>query len=303
VLNRWWIFLKERCLGSFLITMPMGLAIHLLVQTTSGVTSPSLSAQSWVGALILSLFYVLIRIVDDQSDAKSDSSLNPSRPLPSGRVLDRDLFFLKWSVLLLAGALNLLWPHALIPFALCALALEPWARWIELRDRLTKNRLIAILSQVWFNALVCFQVIAFFSWSQMNLPGMPLGLFTRPSLAIALWSNLIPLYLTDFCRKTRTAEDDKILGDTYSSSLGLRGAASVAFGLLASHVAILLSMRATWQLSPLAIVLLLGVQGVVGGALLGFWLSPNAKRAHLVQSVGWIYFLILNPIVIIDLLI
>ena len=93
--NRMYIYLEEmypfpaRLLSSFLISSSFMYLQSKLFQMTFSL----FSQENVLGTVSLFLFMLILRLMDELKDVDIDKQLFKERPLPSGRVLEKDIRF------------------------------------------------------------------------------------------------------------------------------------------------------------------------------------------------------------------
>lgn len=118
--GRLWIYLVE--MYPLHINLPVSFlgffGYYFLLQLLVGHHPLSITLNSVLGALTLSAFALLMRVFDEFKDIESDRVLFPERPVPSGRVLMRDIEILGYFLVALMILLNLRWGLTPIAFLL-----------------------------------------------------------------------------------------------------------------------------------------------------------------------------------------
>jgi 4-hydroxybenzoate polyprenyltransferase len=118
MLKRMYIYYKERY--PFFLRMLLGLIvfceIYFIVLLNLGVTKFDIGIQEFVGGYTIFAFLLWLRVADDLKDFETDKKLFPERPLPSGRVLKKDIVISCVIVEAIAFILNILFMNNLIFF-------------------------------------------------------------------------------------------------------------------------------------------------------------------------------------------
>jgi 4-hydroxybenzoate polyprenyltransferase len=239
MLSRWWIYLKEmyqpssRLLFSALMTY---LTWKLWPGPKQDLSWISLTASALTYALMI-LYY---RICDEFKDLETDRRFFPDRPVPSGRVSLRDLFFLRHTVSALAFLLQVFVPYAFLPFLIFWLFSWGMGRWFFMPRLLSENRLLAFLTHSPVGFIGGFYLLA----AMVRDHG---PLLSSASLALVAVLNM-PGLAWEILRKTRSPLAEQEGYQTYSQILGT-GCALFIAGLFITTTMILSVMVApTWEL-------------------------------------------------------
>jgi 4-hydroxybenzoate polyprenyltransferase len=211
MLKRIFIYLKEMyppmsIVGTFLLSVVIQLVLYRLeildpdfvVLITSGIS--------------LNCFSLLLRVMDEFKDEKDDLINFPKRPLPSGRVLKKDLLVLGWTSVILPLILNF---GKTFPFYLTLIILLYsflMLKWFFIEDQMRKSLPLAFLSH---HPIVFFHFI----YLALNISSGKIHWEVLPlALMLTNW---------EFSRKLRASQDETAY-TTYSKILGPKIAALIA---------------------------------------------------------------------------
>ena len=225
------------------------------------------------GAVSYTLFYLLLRVMDEFKDFELDRRLFPDRPLVTGMVTRQDLMLLGWGTVVVLLLLNL-WQGLpivgvfLICFAYCVLMFK-FFFWPKVRESLV----LAVITHNPVALLFQFYAISYhLEFSHAAAPLWPLV-----PVAVLFW---LPWLAWEVARKIRApaSEDDY---ETYSKILGHRRACALVLGLVVTIYALTLwvaQFYGSW-------LLLAGGMGAatvwVAHACVQFMRAPTAGKAPL----------------------
>lgn len=203
MLKRIWIYLKEMfpLLPRLFVGAVIFFEIYFVLLLNYGVHDLSLGIQEAVGVFTVTAFLLVLRIADDLKDAEADKRLFPKRPLPSGRVEQRDLkvlLGLVTSLLLLGNILfmnNLLWFFFLFSYGVLM------SLWFFQRDRIQSNLLLAVITHNPVMMVLNIYIISF-TVKKYSLPGLTLTTFL---LAFTLY---FPSLIWEVARKIRAPREE-----------------------------------------------------------------------------------------------
>jgi len=226
------------------------------------------------------LFMLFLRVADELKDVEVDTVMFPDRPLPSGRVLESDLWIVLIVTLQTLFLLNMAYPGGLMAFlALIVFALLTF-RYFFLPELIANNLLLAFLTHNPLTLLTGLYILSIpsngFSWSILRL---------EPVL-LAVWFWFFGI-IWEFTRKIRAPEQETTYV-TYSRLFGLRPALAVTFALMATQFGIIVFLSTRHPLPPIPLGLL-GVILAVAGLFLGLFPSRPEPRRYTVLQVGAFY--------------
>jgi 4-hydroxybenzoate polyprenyltransferase len=216
--KRLWTYLAEMYpLSSWLGTFLSGLMVYAIIFRLHGLT---LQIDRWVVASCFSLclFSLLLRVMDEFKDYEDDKKNFPHRPLPSGKVLHKDLKVLGWSCV---GLSLLLSSWSLETLALASLVLiysVLMLKWFFAEKQMRRSLPLAFFSH---------HPIVIYHFFYLLVGASILGEFDD----IPLMLLVIPLCLMmtnwEIARKIRKPQDESEY-TTYSKIWGPRKAVLVA---------------------------------------------------------------------------
>lgn len=106
--KRLWDYLMERF--PLHVNVPVAFfgffGYYFLLQQLLGLHPLTITPRSLIGAVTLTSFGMLMRVLDEFKDLDSDRLYFPDRPVPAGRVELRDLKLLGWGLVALMVVLN-----------------------------------------------------------------------------------------------------------------------------------------------------------------------------------------------------
>jgi len=204
--------------------------------------------RAWLGAVVVWLAFLHLRLMDEQKDFAQDKETHPDRLLSRGVVTLPLLKRMLWGVLVVeAGVVWMLGTEAQIGWAVMVCFTVAMRLEFGVGAWLSKH---IVLYAITHNPVV----------------GL-LAIFAHASTGLRLRADYLPYVLLvsvaslafEVARKTREPEEEIPGVESYSSALGRRGAAALLTGL--SMLTVLLGL---WTLWPL----MAGVAGVIAVSLL-----------------------------------
>ena len=211
-------------------------------------------------------FLFLLRIADEFKDLENDRVNYPERPLPSGRLFKKDLWYLGTALFVTMVGVNLFLPQPLWPFILVVFYGFLMTVWFFQRDKIEPSLVLALVTHNPVQLLLSLYVIHYVA-TQYQLP-----LWTKENLLLALVL-YIPALLWEVSRKIKAPVDENQYV-TYSQVWGFKGSLSVIIGIAA------LGVIAAWLLVAelFASVLLFVVFIVLVYTVFRFYQNPNGKN-------------------------
>ena len=172
-------------------------------------------------ALVLTAVSLLIRVMDEFKDYQDDLTNFPNRPLPSGRVLPKDLIVLGWScvglVLILSLSSSRLFIWACLTICFTGLMLK----WFFIEERMRKSLPLAVATH---------HPIVLFNFVYLLLACVE----TNSTVTFEKAIYILPLCLIftnwEVVRKVRAPEQETSY-TTYSKIFGPRAAISIALAI------------------------------------------------------------------------
>lgn len=176
------------------------------------------STELITSAISLCFFMILIRIMDEYKDYEDDLINYPDRPLPSGRVLFKDLKALSVVVIAAIVALNFysqpIAIAAAVVFGFSVLMLK----WFFMEEAISSSLPLALISHHPIVYLYLIYLFVAFSVSNPSTSLESLYLIIPFSTGFTNW---------EISRKIRAPKDEDTY-TTYSQILGLKGALALA---------------------------------------------------------------------------
>lgn len=218
MLKRIGIYLNEMFpLSAFVGSLLTAVAVQLTYLRLYGLKPQSIF-QLMVPAVVLTAVSLLIRIMDEFKDYQDDLTNFPNRPLPSGRVLKKDLLALGYFCVMLILFLSMTSIQLLIWGLVTLLFTGLMLKWFFIEDQMRKSLPLAFISH---HPIVLFNFIyLLIACMQMN-----------PAVG---WINavyILPICLIftnwEIVRKIRAPEQETSY-TTYSKIFGPRPAIVIA---------------------------------------------------------------------------
>lgn len=219
--SRWLIYINE-------MYPPLSRLIFSIVFASSVLVAQDRFSDirfSWPTFFMSSLFmfcYLLFyRIFDEFKDYEVDLKFFPHRPLPSGKVFKNDLLILGAILIGLSFGVQLVfffhsWCSLLLLFIFTVLMMKNFFAW----NLIANNRLLAFFTHSPITFLLVFNILNLRNFAETNITTFDL-------LLILVW-HYIPGCVFEFCRKTRSPNEEVETYQTYSTILGPRQSISVA---------------------------------------------------------------------------
>ena len=211
-------------------------------------------------------FLFLLRIADEFKDLENDRVNYPERPLPSGRLFKKDLWYLGIVLFITMVGVNLFLPQPLWPFILVVFYGFLMTVWFFQRDKIEPSLVLALVTHNPVQLLLSLYVIHYVT-VQYQLP-----LWTKENLLLALVL-YIPALLWEVSRKIKAPADENQYV-TYSQVWGFKGSLYTLVGIAA------IGVIAAWLLVAelVASVLLFIVFMVLIYTIFRFYQNPNGKN-------------------------
>ncbi len=297
ILKKWGIFLKERAITFFMIGMPLGFAVHALLQIVNGSNTVTFTLETFIGSVTASFLLIYLRVTDEFKDYEADKKYFPHRPLPSGRVSIKELTYFKWFIIVFVALINLLTPVAYLELTITVIFYIAMGEWFFLPERFFKNRMVALITHCPHYFLSSFYVIALFAKAN-NLP-----LYTLENVHIAFWFMLSSTWLLDIPRKTLAPGDEQEGESTYSSLLGIKPASIISILATVFHFILFLLVLKLWKMSGVFVYILGGLGALFIFGAINFMIKPETKKAGAMQFSMLLYVLSSYLVVIINSLV
>ncbi|MGP6140154.1 UbiA family prenyltransferase [Jeotgalibaca sp. A127] len=211
-------------------------------------------------------FLFLLRIADEFKDLENDRINYPERPLPSGRVYKRDLWFLGTLLFVIMVGINLVLPQPLGPLLLVIFYGFLMTVWFFQRDKIEPSLVLALVTHNPVQLILSFYVIHFVTYHY----GLALWTWENVCVAIVLY---IPALLWEISRKIKAPMDENQYV-TYSQVWGFKGSLLAIVGIAA--VGVLAAWILVYELS--ASVLLIVAYGVLLYFFYRYYQAPAGKN-------------------------
>lgn len=275
MLKRLSVYFKERypILPRFLLGCIVFLEIHFIILLNYGVTEFQVGIQEFVGAYTVFAFLMWLRIADDLKDYETDQRLFPERPLPSGRVLKKDIIVVCVIVELLAAVLNLLFMNNLLFFGILYAYGYLMSKWFFHKKQIQPSLLLALVTH---NPVQMFVNIYVISFTVIKYDLKPVSLIT----VMALWTLYFPALIWEVSRKIRAPKDENDY-TTYSKLFGCKK--STMFVMILTLVDIVTNMILVYHLNKITILLFVLLVSWMVWTFLSFMKDP--ERFILVEKV------------------
>lgn len=296
MLNRWWIYQRER----FPLAQhaPLVFAFSISALIFSRLLRGEYSFPPWqllpvaFGSALL--FFLQLRIADEFKDFEEDARFRPYRPVPRGLVKLRELgwIFVGCSVVQLLLAL---WLHPPLIQLLCLtwLYLAGMCKEFFIRDWLKSHPITYLWSHMLIMPLVDLYMTSC-DWLISGLSRPPNGIIWF--LAVSFFNGI----LIEFGRKIRARADEEEGVETYTALWGIpKAVAAWLIALTLNLAAALMAARQSETLLP-TLLLLVGFYAVAFSFALAFLKKSETKQAKRIEMVSGIWtlamYLTLGPL-------
>ena len=202
------------------------------VQLLLGVEKPILSLYSLIGVATILGFMLIMRIFDELKDEAVDQELFNQRPYPRGAVHKKDLIYLFFMTFFLVVALNCFKTYTLPFFLICVGYGFLTFKWFFLKDMISNNLFLALLTHQPITLLVNIYVVSTamvqtdtFHWNE-GIIGLAVVFF-------------LPILGWELSRKIKAkGMENKYV--TYSKLIGYKWAAVISMLVNLSYTACLI---------------------------------------------------------------
>ena len=243
------------------------LTVYAVVHTAVPVGQNTFGAREAVGILATVSFFFRLRVFDEIKDYASDLQYFPQRVLQSGRVTLGQLRRLAWAgVVLEAGWSAWLGSPVLAVWAL-AVAYSLLMRYEFFVPAWLRARLVLYA----FSHLLIMPLVIFWLWTAYAGPRF------MPALALLALLSLLGGLAFEIARKIKAPEAERPGVDSYSRTLGLRGAIAAALLVLLAGVVVQATLLRQLQARPWPLVLLGGLYLLAAGT---YAFCLRRPRAH-----------------------
>ena len=207
--------------------------IYFFIVLITDVGMFRIGIQETVGCITVFTFLLSLRIADDFKDYKSDLTLFPSRPLPSGRVKKSDLAVLLTVINVITVTLNVMFMNNLVYYVVLMVYGTLMSVWFFARTKIQKSLPLALITHNPVGFIVNTYIISFTCIKY----GLPIFTINNALIAFTLyWPSLI----WEISRKNVSPKDETEY-TTYSKLFGYKKVtgfilAIITFDLLTSAV-------------------------------------------------------------------
>lgn len=211
-------------------------------------------------------FLFLLRIADEFKDLENDRINYPERPLPSGRLFKKDLWYLGTVLFVTMVGLNILLQQPIWPFILVVFYGFLMTVWFFKRAKIEPSLVLALVTHNPVQLLLSLYVIHYVT-VQYELP-----LWTKENVLLA-FVLYIPALLWEVSRKIKAPADENQYV-TYSQVWGFRGSLYAVSGIAAVGVIAAWVLVAELTASLLLMVIFIGLLYT----LYRFYQNPDGKN-------------------------
>ncbi len=275
MIKRLHIYFKEMypIIPRLLLGFIVFLEIYFIILLNYGIHSFQISLQEFVGGFTVFAFLMWLRIADDFKDYETDILLFPNRPLPSGRVKKKELFFVCLIVQIITFALNAIFMNNILFFIILYVYGYLMSKWFFKRSKIQKSLPLALVTHNPVQMIINLYVISF---TVIKYELSPISLTNF----LVLFTLYFPALIWEVSRKIRAPKDETDY-TTYSKLFGHKRA--TRFVLILTLVDIVTNMILVWNLNKITVILFV---------LLVFWMTlkfvqfiKNPERFVIVQKV------------------
>ncbi len=252
------------------------LSFSLFLARIHGIQIKIISVTNLIGSLSLLMIMLILRLMDEIKDSETDLQLFSHRPLPSGRVQEKDIIFSLKGVIVCYVAVNLFSPETLW-MALTVLAYTfLMFRYFFIPTVLKRSLLLNLATHNPIVPIMLTYVLALFAAEHGLGPG-DLSWNYVCILVVMYWTMF---FAWEISRKIRSAEeeDDYV---TYSKIFGPFGAVSLALGAQTVTLAAALVFDSAMSMPILFLLIVWTGYLITMGGYLRFIARPNHKTSNL----------------------
>jgi 4-hydroxybenzoate polyprenyltransferase len=262
----------ERLMGASLLYI----SFTLFLARIHGAGVNILSAKNFIGSLSLFMIMLILRLMDEIKDHETDLKLFSNRPLPSGKVQEKDIIFSLKVVVLLYIIINIFSPETLwIALAVLAYTFLMF-RYFFIPTVLKENLLLNLATHNPIVPIMLTYVLTLFAAEHGLGPG-DLSWSYVCILVVMYWTMF---FAWEISRKIRSAEeeDDYV---TYSRIFGPIGAVSLALGAQTVTLAAALIFDSAMSMPILFLLIVWAGYVITMSGYLRFIARPNHKTSNL----------------------
>lgn len=195
--------------------------LFFTVQIFLGTTKPILSFYSLIGVATILGFMLIMRIFDELKDTEVDSKLFANRPFPRGAVKKSDLIYLLLTTFFIIIIINSFRNYTLPFFLICLGYGYLTYKWFFLRELISKNLLLALITHQPLTYLINIYVVST-AMVQVNYQEWNFAVF------LSAFIFFLPVLGWELSRKIKAkgTENEYV---TYSKIFGTFGASLISF--------------------------------------------------------------------------
>ena len=219
MLKRIFIYLREMYpLSSWFVTFSLGFMVLTVAWRLGGSPYHSFQWHTLLGCVALCFFSLILRVKDEFKDFEDDKINYPNRPVPSGRVLKKDLLVLGWFCVFVTLAVSV-WSEEVLYMAMGSLIYSfLMLKWFFQEERMKASLPLALITH---HPIVVLHFMYLLTVNQTtNYPIYEWQILT-----------ILPLVLMmtnwELCRKIRMPKEENTY-TTYSKIWGPRPASFAA---------------------------------------------------------------------------
>ncbi|MBS4012746.1 MAG: UbiA family prenyltransferase [Bacteroidetes bacterium] len=296
MIKRIWIYLKEMypVIPRIILSILFFYSFYFTLIAPYSNNGFGISTSSIFGALTFFLFALFLRISDEFKDYKTDVKLFPQRPLPSGRILKKDLIVLNVIVLIIMIITNILFVKAHLAFIIMLGYGLLMFKYFFLGKYISKSLLLALITHNPIALIMNFYIISIANAEY----GIEIFSIKNLLLVIIFW---VPLLAWELSRKVKSPENENEY-ETYSMIFGYKIAAILPALILVCGVVLTIFLYDVMLLNPLSISFIGANMLLYLIVTMRFLLKPNIKTSNL-RPFAEVYSLVLLLIIFANLLI
>ena len=248
MLKRLHIYFKERypIIPRLLLGFIIFGEIHFIILLNAGITKFSIGVQEFVGAFTVFAFLLWLRIADDLKDLETDKNLFPDRPLPSGRVLKKDVMICCTIVEAIAVVLNIVFMNNLLFFVILYVYGYLMSKWFFQRAKIQPSLPLALVTHNPVQMIVNLYIISF-TVKKYDIAAITL------TNCMALWTLYFPALIWEVSRKIKAPKDENDY-TTYSKLFGYKRA--TRFVMILTIVDIITNFILVYRLNKISVAVL-----------------------------------------------
>lgn len=247
-LKRLYIYQKEmypipsRLILGYIVAME----IYFIVALNQGLTEFNFGIQEVILGFTVFSFLFWLRIADDFKDREVDKRLFAHRPLPSGRVKEKDLKVFISILIAITLLLNLIFMNNFLFCLILYTYGSLMAVWFFQKHKIAKSLPLALVThnpvQMIMNIYIISFVIIKYNLEVFNLTNI-----------MAVFTLYFPALIWEVTRKIRAPEDETEY-TTYSKLFGYKK--STDFAMIVTWLDIITNFILVWNLNKISVAVL-----------------------------------------------